>query len=331
MDQAGSLIAAKYELSERAAEGGMATVWRAFTRGAAGFKRPVAVKRILRHLAQDSQFLDLFVEEARVGSQLQHPNIVQIEDFGCDQQGDYYMVSEWVEGLDLGRFLRAHEMAGLYPPWPMSAAVMIEILRGLSWAHSRQAPIFHRDITPGNILIGVNGIAKLADFGLARAMDRARMTDPNIIKGKLAYLAPESTFGEKPSVQSDLYSLGVVLWEALSGRKLFKGETDIEVFMGVREAKIPSLEEVRPDLPAELYQAVDNCLSYKPENRYPSAQHMARALANILRMVSIPTDAQFIGTSIEEARARLAVARKGPTAGDTARNPVIALVNRKQK
>ncbi len=309
MDKVGRVISGRYELLERAGEGGMAVVWRGVVRGAAGFARPIAFKRILSPLAHDQQFIAMFIEEARVGSQLQHPNIVQIEDFGRDETGGYFLVSEWVDGLDLRRYLYAHSAQGSRPPWQLLVAITIEILRGLAWAHERvdpqgrPAPIFHRDLTPGNILIGVNGVAKLTDFGLARSMDRGAMTDPNIIKGKLAYLAPETTFGEKPSVQTDLYSLGVVLWEALAMRKLFNGTTDAEVFLGVRKAEVP---------PPALCQVVQRALAYEPGHRFPTAQHMSRALANILRTVPVPTDSALVGKSVVEARKLLAKATVPP-------------------
>jgi serine/threonine-protein kinase len=313
MDQSGRVILGKYELVAYAAEGGMATVWRGVTRGAEGFSRPVAIKRILRQLRQNDQFVSMFIEEARVGSQLQHPNIVQIEDFGQDEGGDYFMISEWIEGIDLGRYVLSYQTLGQPTPWPLVVAIALEILRGLSWAHGhtdsegQPAPIFHRDITPGNILISVNGTAKLSDFGLARSMDRGRMTDPNIIKGKLAYLAPEMTFGEAPSVQTDLYSLGIVLWEALAGRKLFQGDTDIEVFLGVRKGEIPPLSGERTDIPVELGLAVQRALAFERARRYDSAHAMSRALANILRSVPIATDARAISQSVIEAQQRLGI------------------------
>jgi serine/threonine-protein kinase len=318
MDQAGRVIQGRYQLVEQAGEGGMAVVWRAVSRGAAGFSRPIAFKRILRQLASDPQFVKMFIEEARVGSQLQHPNIVQIEDFGRDEGGDYFLVSEWVEGIDLRRFLFAHAASESRPQWPLIAAIAIEVLRGLAWAHERidprgsPQPIFHRDLTPGNILIGLNGVAKLTDFGLARSMDRGRMTDPHIIKGKLSYLAPEATFGEKPSVRSDLYSLAVVLWEAFAMRKLFTGAEDAEVILGVRRAEIPPLQHERPELPPALCEVVHRALAYEPARRFPSARHMARALANILRGVPVPTDAQVMGRAVDEARRLLARSAKPP-------------------
>src|SRR5690606_17091790 len=162
-------------------------------------------------------------------------------------------------------------------PWPIVSAIAIEALKGLSAAHERTdqhgepAPVIHRDVTPPNILIGVNGIVKLSDFGLARAMDRARLTDPDVIKGKMAYLAPELTHGAEATVQSDLYALGVTLWQALTGRRLFTGRSNAEVFTAAREAVIPSLAELRPDLPEALTAAVSRALAREPGDRFATA------------------------------------------------------------
>jgi serine/threonine-protein kinase len=316
MDRAGKVLNGKYELVAPAGRGGMAMVWRGVARGAAGFCRCVAIKRMLSNLVRDPQFVALFVEEARVGSQLQHPNIVTVEDFGQDDAGEYFLVSEWVEGIDFGRYVQGFVAAGSLPPWPLVAAIALEVLRGLRWAHDRVdsagllAPVFHRDLTPGNILIGLNGTAKLADFGLARSMDRDRITDPDIVKGKLSYLAPELTLGENPTVQSDLYSLGVVLWEALAGRKMFDGHTDVQVFLGVREGLVPPLADLRPDLPAELTATIHRALARRPADRFPFARAMARELSNLLRTTTHCTDAEELAESVTLARQWLDYARQ---------------------
>jgi serine/threonine-protein kinase len=175
----GKVLAEKYELIDVAGEGGMATVWRARTRGAAGFARTVAVKRILEGLSDNPEFVAMFVEEARVVADLSHPNVVQIHDFDADDEGNYFLVSEWVEGLTLSAWCIAHESVGWKTPWPLLCGVGIEVLKGLGAAHERRdeegrpAPVFHRDVTPHNVLLGLNGIVKLTDFGLASAMDRA--------------------------------------------------------------------------------------------------------------------------------------------------------------
>jgi serine/threonine-protein kinase len=304
----GNLISGKYELVEKAGEGGMATVWRAIMHGAAGFSRFVAIKSIRPNLLTNREFIEMFVEEARVGSQLQHSNIIQTYDFGQDARGIYFLVLEWVEGLDLRRFLDAHQRSGKRCEWAIVAAIAVEALRGLGAAHERVdglgnlAPVIHRDVAPGNILIGTNGIVKLSDFGLARAVDRLQMTHPDVIKGKLQYLAPEITYGKQATVQSDIFSLAIVVWEALADRPLYSGETDVEVFQLAQRAEIPPLQRFRQDLPEELVAVLGRALSKEPEQRYATAKEMLRDLTRTLRLVEHSNDAYAISHAVLAAR-----------------------------
>jgi len=310
MDQRGDIIAGKYELIRPAGEGGMATVWRAVQRGPAGFARPVAIKRVREDLAHDRAFVTMFVEEARVCSELVHPNIVQIYDFGKDER-QYYLVMEWVEGLSLADYLDASREQGVLPPWHLIAAVGIESTKALGAAHGRvnaegqPAPVFHRDVTPQNILIGINGIVKLTDFGLARAMDRARMTAPDIVKGKVGYLAPELTQARQPTRQSDIYALGVVLWQALAGRPLFPGDNDIDIFLAASKGEIPPLCELRPDIPPQFATIIERALARDPADRFEDADQMGRVVAKLLRRVPQRPDAKLLARSVQEVRKQL--------------------------
>jgi serine/threonine protein kinase len=306
------LLSDRYELRELAGRGGMAEVWRAEQRGAAGFARPVGLKRILPHLASKETFVRMFIEEARVCAQLMHPNIIQIYDFGYER-GTYFLVMEWVEGLNLARFLQSYEEREMMAPWPIVAAIAIESLKALAAAHDRvnqdgtPAPVVHRDVTPPNILIGVNGIVKLSDFGLARAMDRARLTDPDVIKGKMAYLAPELTHGEDASAQSDIYALGVTMWQALAGRRLFRGVSQAELFLQARKAEIPELGELRPDLPEKLLKTVQRALAFDRAERFLAANEMKGELTRLLRHSPVDPDAKVVARAIAEARDVLGV------------------------
>lgn len=305
------LLGGKYEVLDLAGEGGMAKVYRGQTHGAAGFKRRVAIKRVLAPLTQNEEFLSMFVEEARVISELEHPNITQIHDFDRDRSGDYYLVLEWVDGLTLAQWQHAHGEAGYATPWPIVAAIGIEVLKGLHAAHARldasgnAAPIFHRDVTPQNVMVTIGGIVKLTDFGLARAMDRSKMTKPGFVKGKIAYLAPELTYEAEPSARTDVFSVGVVLWEVLAGEKLFQGEDPLKVIGRIRDGKIPQLTDKRQDVPADLRSIVSRALALRPEERYPSALEMGRALAQFLRGSSEPTDSEEIARSVRWARDEL--------------------------
>ncbi|MBI5482565.1 MAG: serine/threonine protein kinase [Deltaproteobacteria bacterium] len=298
----------KYEFIDCVAEGGMASVWRGVMHGAAGFCRPVAIKRIKPDLLKSPEFVAMFVEEARVGSQLFHANIAQVYDFEQDEHGAYFLVMEWVEGLDFRRYLQTYADLKQRAPWPLVVAVGIETARALSAAHERVDPsgrkvsVIHRDVTPQNILLGVNGLVKLTDFGLSRALDRAATTHPDIVKGKLAYLAPEVANLQPASPQSDIFSLGVVLWEAFAGRRLYEGVTDVEVLLKVRQVEIPPLYRFRTDLPRDLVLAVEQALATRPEDRFASARELLRALAKVLRGINQSTDSYAIASSVIEAR-----------------------------
>jgi serine/threonine protein kinase len=246
------ILNSKYELVELAGEGGMAHVYRGYTLGAEGFRRPVAVKRILEGFADNAEFLEMFVEEARVSATIHHPNVVQIHDFDRDDAGHFYLVMEWVPGVNLLDWCEGHRLRGQRTPWHLVAAVGIEVSKGLGAAHENHneqgglSPIYHRDVTPQNVLISQFGYVKLTDFGLARATDRARITREHIVKGKVSYLAPELTEGGDPSPQSDLFGLGVLLWESLMGRKLFHGDGPVDVVRAIQAAVIPSVCAERP-------------------------------------------------------------------------------------
>jgi serine/threonine-protein kinase len=289
VDLSGHLIDGKYHLVALAGEGGMASVYKAVVRGAAGFQRSVAVKHIKPEFRALKNYIDMFIEEARVGSELAHPNIVQVHDF-VSEQGSYYLIMEWVEGIDLGALIKHYRDNVLEVAWPLAVSIAIGTLRGLSAAHDRIAPdgtpspVIHRDVSPHNVLLGQNGAIKLSDFGLARARDRAAsLTAPGTVKGKLSYLAPEVTFGKPNTVQSDLFGVGSVLWETLTGDRLFDGKNDIEIFKKIRACQIPSIHTRRADVPAALAAVLEVALSADPVNRYATADEFAHALDQVLK------------------------------------------------
>ena len=306
-DAPGTVLNGKYELLERAGSGGMAVVWRGRTLGAAGFARPIAIKRIIPHLSMDPEFVAMFVEEARVVSELSHPLVTQIHDFAVDEAGQYFLVMEWVEGVDLAQLARSFHARGEVTPWPLVAAIGIEVLSALGAGHARTpAPIYHRDVTPQNVLLSVDGFVKLTDFGIARAMDRSTMTRPNALKGKISYLSPERLRGKPASAQSDLFGVAVCLWEALAGRPLFDAPTDMEVMFKVNDAVVPDLAEERPDVPPSLMDALRVALAKSPEARFETSHAMARALADRFRLTGETSDARQIAEAVRRARAQLA-------------------------
>ncbi len=306
-DRPGKRLAGKYELVAKMGEGGMAVVWRALNHGSEGFAMPVAVKRVHPGFRGHYEVRQLFIEEARVGAGLRHPTIVQVHDFGADEEGELFLVTELVNGLHLGEWNKAFTAAKKRPPWQIVTAIAIEVLEALDAAHTRfdeqgeSAAIYHRDLTPDNVLLDLSGVVKLADFGMARAMDRARMTQPDIVKGKLSYLAPEMVRGVDPSAQSDVFGLGVVMWEVLSGKRLFDAPTDIEVVELLKDARVPMLSMERPELPVAITQIVHRALEVDPRQRFGSAREMMVALISALRILPEPVDRQILARSFQAA------------------------------
>jgi serine/threonine protein kinase len=301
------MIGNKYELVAPLGEGGMASVYRGLTHGAAGFSCKVAIKRVLPNLAEDAAFVAMFVEEARVASELSHPNIVQVHDFDRDAEGRYFIVMEWIDGIDLFSWIESFR--GAPTPWHEVAAIGVEILRGLGAAHERidgagnPSPVIHRDVSPQNVLLSVQGMVKLADFGLARAADRNTMTAPGTIKGKLGYMAPELIKRAPASPRSDLYSVGIVLWEALTGKRLYGGDA-MEQVKKILANQVPQLRDVRPDVPLPLAEVVHAALSFDPADRFERADEMQRALASLTKNHTEPTDDRALARSIRDAMAR---------------------------
>lgn len=324
MGDLGKIIDGKYELVEKVGEGGMAVVYRAYMHGAAGFKRPVAVKKIKREYRAIKNYINMFVEEARVGSELAHPNIVQVFDFCADAEGSYYLIMEWVEGLDMAALIRSFLKEGAKPPWELVTAIGIGALRGLAAAHERRrvdgtfAPVIHRDVSPHNILLACNGVVKLSDFGLARARDRMfSLTAPGTVKGKLSYLAPEITLGEPATPHSDLFSMGTVLWESLAGRRLFNGRADLEVFKMIRACDVRPLDEQRAGLPTRLISAVHRALQRRPVDRFPSARAMATELGEVLREADSGDAHALLGQRVQSSRRTMGLSVTEPASDDT--------------
>ncbi len=287
----GRVIGGKYELIEFAGRGGMATVWKARLVGDRGFRRVVAVKRMHSDLAQQEVFVDMFVEEGRVGAALVNStDIAQVYDFVVDGE-NYHLVMEWIEGIDLSILSRYHVEHEIPVPWELVGIIGISLLRGLSAAHERKTPegvpssIVHRDISPHNVLITPQGVVKLIDFGLCMAQDRppVEWTQPGIVKGKIAYLSPEVAGGAKSDALSDQYAAGVVLWEALAGKSLFERETDEKTYAQVREAKVPPIRSLRKDVPARFASSIHRALHPDPHKRFASAQEMAFDIGAALR------------------------------------------------
>jgi len=261
----------RYYLLQKIAMGGMAEIFRAKAIGAEGFEKVIVIKRILPHFCEDEAFLTMFKDEARVASHLNHANVVQIFDFD-EVGGLYYIAMEYVEGQDLKRVLDVGAKLGK----PMSIAqavfVMIEAGQGLDYAHKREVDakplnIIHRDISPHNIMVSYNGEVKIMDFGIAKAASRSTKTRVGTVKGKCAYMSPEQARGKPLDGRSDLFALGVCLWEMLSGKRLFVGESDFETLNNVLRAEVPSLCDMNPEVPKELDEIVQRSLARDRDDR----------------------------------------------------------------
>jgi len=313
----GLIVGGRYELLEVAGRGGMADVWRGRVRGDSGFVREVAIKQMHQHLAIQPQYVTMFVEEARVGSALQSPNISEVHDFVHDR-GNYYMVLEWIDGIDLGSWIKWHVARNEPTRWELVAAVAVGVLRGLAAAHERVGPdgeplpIVHRDVSPHNVLLTTRGVVKLIDFGLALAPDRTQeTTEPGIVKGKMSYLAPEIVNGGRPSPASDQFACGSVLWEALVGRKLFDGATDYEAYCRLRDCMVQPLRPLRPDVPPPFAQIIHRALTAAADHRFPSTREMARQIGTALKKVQLRKDLHTVlSRSVIDARAVMDLGRR---------------------
>lgn len=302
----------RYELVDIAGRGGMAVVWRATQHGDIGFQRTVAVKQMHAHLSESQLYIDMFAEEARVCAAMQSPNMAQVYDF-ISEDGKYYLVLEWIDGIDLGSLIRHYTARDSQMPWEMSAAIGVGVLRALADAHEREdqsgeiCPVLHRDISPHNILVTARGMVKLIDFGLCLARDRQKeLTEPGVVKGKMSYLSPEVIKGQRPNEKSDQFSVGSVLWESLAGKKLFDGESDFDVYTKIREGQVAPIRPLRRDLPRGLIAVLNRALATEENNRFSSVREMGRELSAVLKSARASKDLHaIIGKTVLEAREHL--------------------------
>ena len=312
--EAGSILGGRYQLVTALDEGGLSTVWQGVARSSEVFARPVAVKVMKREFSRvDGPYLAMLLEEARIGARLQHANLVQVLDFITEATiaGPVYcLVMEWVDGMNLKALQRTERDMDRELSWPLVATIGLRVLRGLAAAHeyrapdSTPAPVIHRDVSPQNILLALNGDVKLADFGMARARDRiAELTAPGFVKGTLSYMAPEILKGEPASPLSDLFSLSVTLWEALTGDRLFQAKSDQEVVAMIRACDVPPLSGKRKDVPARLAAAIHRGLAGEPSARFGSARAMANELSNVLRECDWGDGDGIVANAVAQARA----------------------------
>jgi serine/threonine protein kinase len=265
----------KYELIERIGVGGMAEVFLARTFGPKGFKKELCIKRILPHLSANPEFIAMFIDEATLAAKLQHTNIVQIFEFNKIKD-EYYIAMEYIDGKNLKEVIKVSQDKGL--PLSISQGIYIigEVLKALHYAHTKkegekELGIIHRDVSPHNILISFAGEVKLTDFGIAKAKTHASLTQNGVLKGKCAYMSPEQAKGERIDHRSDLFSVGIILFELITRKKLFQGDTELEILAKVQRGIIPSLNKIASHISPELQKIITKLLDPNPKTRYNSA------------------------------------------------------------
>ncbi len=275
----------RYRITERVAAGGMAEVFRGVAESLQGFKKNIAIKRILPSLTKNKKFVAMFLDEARLSLVLQHANIVQVFDI-AHTDDTYFIVMEYVDGVDLKAIMEWRRKINRRVPIAHTLYVIMEICKGLSYAHELTNPetgkplgIVHRDISPPNVLISKQGEIKVVDFGLAKATSQIETTDPGVVKGKMSYLSPEAARGEEVDASADIFAVGILLYEMLTGKRLFYGETDYQTVELVRNAKIPPIKPQNPQVEPELEDIVRKSLAKRKEDRYTSPLDMQDALA----------------------------------------------------
>jgi serine/threonine-protein kinase len=264
----------------------MAEVFVAESAGIEGFKKQVAIKRVLPQLSKKEQFIAMFLDEARLSAHLSHSNVVSVFDIGVGD-GTYFIVMEYVDGADLKAVVEHRKKIGRPLPVEAAAFIAAKMCQGLAYAHEletdgKHLQIVHRDITPANVLITRYGEVKIVDFGLAKASSQLAESDAGVIKGKFGYLAPETVLEQGVDQRVDVFAVGIILWEMLSGKRLFQGDTDFATVRLVRDAVIPPLSKINGAVPAELESLIGRVLAREPSARYGTARELGRDLTRFL-------------------------------------------------
>jgi tRNA A-37 threonylcarbamoyl transferase component Bud32 len=283
-----------YQLVRKVARGGMAELYLADYLREDGFRKKVALKRILPHLSENPEFIQMFIREARVAALLQHPNIVQIFDYGRIDHA-YFIAMEYIDGKNLAEVLAAKENGLEVEP---AVFIISRVCKGLVYSHSRKSDdtgepmsIIHRDITPQNLLISYEGEVKISDFGISKTRSEPSLTQAGVIKGKMAYLAPEQTLGEAADHRADIYALGLVFHETLTGQRVYQFNSDVEALREIPRFEIPSVRSLIPAVPEELDRIVMKCLVKDREARYQDAAEMYGDLTAFRKNFNLVFDA----------------------------------------
>jgi len=295
----------RYQLIRKLAQGGMAELFLARVEGPWGFEKTLALKRILPHLAEEPSFVDMFLSEAKLASRLHHTNLVQIVDCGR-AEGGYYLAMEYIDGPNLRGLGRCASGLGIPMPLELCAWIIAEACEGLAYAHefcdpATQKPLrlVHRDVSLDNILVSREGGVKVVDFGIAKAADQVHRTQTGIIKGKLTYMPPEQLRGLELDRRVDVYALGIVLYELLTGRKPFDATTEASIAKAILfEPLIPAVKR-RPDLPKALQVILQRALAKDREQRYPDCRAFQTELEAFIRSRGEPMGSAQLARFVE--------------------------------
>jgi len=311
------MVEQRYRVVDRLEAGGMAEVFRGEAVSVQGFRKEVAIKRVLPHLAQNQNFIAMFLDEARLGARLNHANIVAVNDIGS-ADNTYFIVMEFVDGANLKHLVEHYRKRQRLFPLKEAVFIAAEVCRGLSYAHElfddqgANLGIVHRDVSPPNVLLSKRGEVKVTDFGLAKAKTQLEKTDPGVVKGKFSYLSPEAAMGLAVDARADLFALGIVLWEMLAGRRLFLGETDYQTVKLVQQANVPDLERLHPEVDDELAALVGRALAKDRDARFQSAREMGDALAGYLFSHKLKVTNYDIAAVVKEVLAERAKQKRAP-------------------
>jgi serine/threonine-protein kinase len=302
----------RYTITERLDHGGMAEVFRGVAESMEGFKKAVAIKRILPNLTKNQKFVAMFLDEARLSLFLQHANIVQVFDISKTPDNAYFLVMEFVDGCNLKTLLERQKQKGKRMEVAHAIYLMTECCKALNYAHFLEDPetnkplgIVHRDISPPNILMSKNGEVKLVDFGLAKANSQIESTDPGVVKGKFSYLSPEAASGLPVDHRADVFAVGIILWELFTNRRLFFGDTDYQTVELVRQARVPSIAALNPEIEPELEAVVRKSLAKDPNDRYQNAADLGDALAQYLFSRRMKVTSRDIAALVRDAQVEM--------------------------
>lgn len=302
--------APKYRELRQIGDGGMAEVFMADMSCQTGYTKRVAVKRVLPRLARNQRFIRMFLDEARLGLLLNHANIVQVFDVG-GAEGAYFIVMEYINGGNLRDIWELCAEKQTLIPLELSLAIGIEVCRALDYAHNltdlsgQPLGVVHHDVNLSNIMLSTYGEVKLMDFGLSEAAVHAERTDPDILRGKFGYISPEAAHGLGADARSDQYALGIVLYEMVTGARLFQGKDDLDSLRLARAAEVPHPREVNPNIPDALTRALLRCLQRDPGSRFPSVRELGSRLTRILFELGRPVSAFAIGDFVQAMRAQM--------------------------